>query len=79
MAEQPEMITVEIDGDYTFALEPTGDRDLATEARAIFDRLCVVEQREDGSFTVHPVTRVTAVHVGDVPERRIGFPTVPTA
>jgi hypothetical protein len=76
MAEQS--ITVEIEGDYTFELEPTGDRDLATEARAVFDKLCVVETREDGSFTVHPVSRVTAVHVGTVPERRIGFPTIPS-
>lgn len=76
MAEKK--IIVQIEGDHTFELDPMGDRDIATEARAVFDKLCVVETREDGSFTVHPVSRITAVHVGDVPERRIGFPTVPT-
>lgn len=77
MADQK--ITVEIEGNHTFELETTGERDLATEARAVFTEPCVVEKRKDGAFTVHPVSRVTAVYVGSVPSRRVGFPTVPRA
>lgn len=69
-------ITVEIDGDRTFELELTGDGDALTRARSIFSSECVVEKRDDG-LTVHPVSRVTAVFVGKVPTRRIGFPMVP--
>jgi hypothetical protein len=71
-------ITVEIEGNHTFDLEPSGERDLVGEATAVFGATCVVERREDGSFTVHPVSRVIAVYVGDVPSKRIGFPTVPS-
>jgi hypothetical protein len=76
MAET-QKITVEIEGNHTFELEPPGMRDAATEARAVFAAECVVEQRAGGAFTVWPVSRVTAVYVGDVPKRRVGFPTVP--
>jgi len=76
MAEQK--ITVEIDGSHTFEVETTGGRDVATEARGIFSAESVTEKRGDGAFTVHPVGRVTAVYVGEVPSRRVGFPTVPT-
>lgn len=75
MAEQT--ITVEIDGHHTFELEPTGGRDPVTEARAVFEGSCVVERRADGALTLHPVSRVTAVYVGDVPSRSIGFPMIP--
>lgn len=75
MAEQK--ITVEIDGRHTFELEPKGDRDPLTEAGAVLEGSGVVEKRNDGSFTVHPIARVTAVYVGSVPSRRVGFPTVP--
>ena len=77
MADQK--ITVEIDGSHTFELEPTGDGDLGTEATAVFAGPCVVEKREGGSFTVHPVSQVTAVYVGEVPERRVGFPNILSA
>ena len=70
-------ITVEIDGDHTFELESAGDRDPVSEARAVFSAPCVIERRKDGSFTVHPVSRVTAIHIGDVPRRRVGFPAEP--
>ena len=70
MAEQK--ITVEIEGNHTFELEATGD----TEARSIFTEPCVVEKRQDSSFTVYPVSRVTAVYVGEVPSRSVGFPTI---
>ena len=74
MAEQK--ITMEIEGNHTFELEPTGDGDLGTEARSVFAGPCVVEKREGDSLTVHPVSRVTAVYVGSVPSRRVGFPTI---
>ena len=77
MADQ--RITVEIEGSHTFELEPTGDGDLGTEARSVFAGESVVEKREGSSFTVHPVSRVTAVYVGSVPERRVGFPNIPGA
>lgn len=70
-------ITVEIDGDHTFELRVAEDADLEEEARAVFSGDCVVERRADGDLTVHPVDRVTAVYVGSVPSRRIGFPTIP--
>ena len=73
-----EKITVEIDGEHTFELEPTGERDAVGDATAVFGASCVVERRENGSFTVHPVSQVTAVYVGDIPSRRVGFPTVPS-
>ena len=76
MAEQK--ITVEIDGDHTFELDLAGDGDALARARSIFTAECVVEKRDDG-HTVHPVSRVSAVYVGAVPSRRIGFPTVPRA
>lgn len=75
MAEQK--ITVEIDGSHTFELKPRGDGDPITGARSVLEGSCVVEKREDGAFTVHPVDRVTAVYVGEVPSRRVGFPTIP--
>jgi len=71
-------ITVEIDGDHRFEMEPTGDRDPVSEATAVFGGTCVVEDRGDGSFVVHPIGSVTAVYVGDVPTRRMGFPAIPT-
>ena len=74
MAEQK--ITVEIEGNHTFELEATGDRDLETEARSIFTEPCVMEKRQGSSFTVYPASRVTAVYVGEVPSRRVGFPTI---
>lgn len=70
-------ITIEIDGDRTFELEVEEDADLAATARGVFAGDCVVEQREDGDLTVHPVSRVTAVYVGTAPSRRIGFPMIP--
>lgn len=70
-------ITVEIDGHHMFELEPTEDRDAVSEATAVFGATCVVESREDGSFTVHPASRITAVYVGSVPTRRMGFPILP--
>jgi len=75
MAEQK--ITVEIEGNHTFELEPTGERDPLSAAMSVFGGTCVVERRKSGTFTVHPVSRVTAVHVGEVPSRRVGFPTIP--
>lgn len=75
MAEQK--ITVEIDGGHTFEVKTTGGRDVATEARGIFAGECVTEVRDDGALTVHPVSRVMAVYVGEVPSRRVGFPSVP--
>ena len=77
MAEQK--ITVEIDGSHTFEIEPTEGTDLATQARSIFSGECVVEKRDSDAFTVHPVSQVTAVYVGEVPSRQVGFPTVPRA
>lgn len=70
-------ITVEIDGNHTFEVETTGARDVGTEARGIFSGECVTEKRDNGSFTVHPVSRITAVYVGEVPSRSVGFATVP--
>ncbi len=72
-------ITVEIDEHHTFEVEPTGERDVWTEARAILEGSCAVERREDGSFTLYPVSRVTAVYIGTVPKREVGFPTLPDA
>lgn len=75
MAEKK--ITVEIDGSHTFEVEATGGRDVGTEARGIFSGECVTETRDNGDFTLHPVSRITAIYVGEVPARHIGFPTVP--
>lgn len=72
-----ETLTVEIDGDHTFEFEIAEDTDAVAAAQAVYSRDCVVEVREDGALTVHPVSRVTAVYVGTVPSRRIGFPTIP--
>lgn len=76
MGHRDQTITIEIDGGHRFEVVATGGRDVATEARGIFSGECVVEQREDGSFTVHPIRRVTAVYVGKVPSRLRGFPAV---
>lgn len=76
MADQK--IMVEIEGHHTFELEAMEGRDPVSEATAVFGATCVVESREGGAFTVHPVGRVTAVYVGDVPSRRVGFPTIPS-
>lgn len=70
-------ITVEIDASHTFEVDSPGSRDPLTEARSILDGASVVERREDGNFTVHPVSRITAVYIGEVPSRQVGFPTVP--
>ena len=75
MAEQK--ITVEIEGNHTFEfsadVNPAGG-----DVPLIFDHSYVVEEREGDSLTIHPVSRVTAVYVGSVPSRSVGFPTIPS-
>ena len=73
MAEKT--ITVEIDGDHMF--EYNADRNPGADALSLFKEAYVVEERGDGSLTIHPVSRVIAVHVGEVPVRSVGFPSIP--
>ena len=75
MAEQK--ITVEIDGSHTF--EYNADVNPGEDFLGIFREGYVVEERGNESLTVHPVSQVTAVYVGEVPERRVGFPSIPSA
>jgi hypothetical protein len=72
-------ITVEIEGKHTFELEPTGGKDFETRARSVFETSCVVEHRGDGKFTVYPVSQITAVYVGALPSRHVGFPSAPVS
>ena len=75
MADQK--ITVEIDGSHTF--EYNADLNPGADFLGIFTEPYVVEERGNESRTVHPVSRVTAVYVGEMPSRRVGFPNIPSA
>ena len=63
MAEQK--ITVEIDGSHTF--EYNADLNLGVEFVGIYTAPFVAEERGEESLTLYPVSRVTAVYVGEVP------------
>ena len=48
-----------------------GEPDSLDQAKRFAEGGSVLEAREDGGFTVHPIHSVRAIHVGDVP--RSGF------
>ena len=77
LGKKNDKITVEIDGSHTF--EYNADLNPGADALGIFAEPYVVEERGNESLTLHPVSRVTAVYLGEVPERRVGFPNIPSA
>ena len=64
-----EMITVELQDGRMFELESGPDP--LDRAKRFAEGESVLEARDDGSCTVHPIHSVKAIHVGDVP--RAGF------
>ena len=70
MSESDKTITVELEDGRMFEVDPSA-ADLGAEARTLLSGGSVTENRGGESFTVHPVHKVKAIHVGEVP--RAGF------
>ena len=63
-------ITVELEDGYKFEVDPSVTVDAGTEARGLLADMSVSETREGGGFTLYPIHRVKAIHVGGAPDGR---------